>query len=215
MESKNNDLNNIIVDPIGNSTTGELTSQGETETVQLVSSDSETFTVSLEVALMSATVKGMLENIQTGEEKDDIRSVPLPNITSTALTKVIEFCNHYLTEKMTPLQKPLKENNLRNLVQPYYADYVHELTVKAQAADAKGIDASIGDPETTPHLIDIINAAHYLDIKPLLDLTHAKLASFIKGKTKEQIREDYNIVVDMTPEECAQIEKECSWVKQK
>ena len=44
-------------------------------------------------------------------------------------------------------------------------------------------------------------AANYLDIKPLLDLTCAKVASAIKGKTAEEIRKHFSIVNDFTPEE--------------
>lgn len=43
-----------------------------------------------------------------------------------------------------------------------------------------------------------------MDIKPLLDLTCAKVASMIKGKTPEEIRKTFNIVNDFTPEEEAQ-----------
>ena len=44
-------------------------------------------------------------------------------------------------------------------------------------------------------------AANYMDIKPLLDLTCAKVASMIKGKTPEQIRKTFNIQNDFTPAE--------------
>ena len=37
-------------------------------------------------------------------------------------------------------------------------------------------------------LFDLLIAANYLDIKPLLKLGSAKLASLIKGKTTEEIR---------------------------
>ena len=82
------------------------------------------------------------------------------------------------------------------------------------------------------HLSIQIQAANYLDIKPLLDLTCAKVASMIKvricgergrqmssacidgkmtmdyvlqGKTPEEIRKQFNIVNDFTPEEEAQV----------
>ncbi len=38
-----------------------------------------------------------------------------------------------------------------------------------------------------------------MDVKPLLDLTCAKVASLLKGKTPEQIRKDFNIANDFTP----------------
>ena len=41
-------------------------------------------------------------------------------------------------------------------------------------------------------------AANYLDIKSLLDLGCAKIASLIKGKTPEEIRQTFNIVNDFS-----------------
>ena len=38
-------------------------------------------------------------------------------------------------------------------------------------------------------LFDIVLAANYLDIKPLLKLGSAKIASLIKGKSIEEIRQ--------------------------
>ena len=53
-------------------------------------------------------------------------------------------------------------------------------------------------------LFELILAANYMDIKSLLDLTCAKVASMIKGKTPEDIRRTFNIKNDFTPEEEAQ-----------
>jgi len=60
-------------------------------------------------------------------------------------------------------------------------------------------------------LFELILAANYLDSKSLLDLTCAKVASMIKGKTTEEIRKQFNIVNDFTPEEEAQVREENRW----
>jgi S-phase kinase-associated protein 1 len=53
-----------------------------------------------------------------------------------------------------------------------------------------------------------------MDIKPLLDLTCAKVASFMKGKTAEEIRKRFNIENDLTPEEEAAIRAENKWAEE-
>ena len=53
-----------------------------------------------------------------------------------------------------------------------------------------------------------------LSIKPLLDLTCAKVASMIKGKTPEQIRKTFNITNDFTPEEEEAVRAENKWAEE-
>ena len=66
------------------------------------------------------------------------------------------------------------------------------------------------DQET---LFELILAANYMDIKPLLDLTCATVASMIKGKTPEEIRKTFNIISDFSPEEEAQVREENRWIE--
>ena len=63
-------------------------------------------------------------------------------------------------------------------------------------------------------LFELILAANYMDIKPLLDLTCAAVASQIKGKSPEEIRKIFNIVNDFTPEEEAQVREENKWCEE-
>lgn len=50
-----------------------------------------------------------------------------------------------------------------------------------------------------------LQAANYLDIKGLLDVTCKTVANMIKGKTPEEIRKTFNIKNDFTEEEEAQV----------
>ena len=60
-------------------------------------------------------------------------------------------------------------------------------------------------------IFELILAANYLDIKPLLELSSAKVASIIKGKTTEEIKKTFAISNDFTPEEEKQIIEENKW----
>ena len=128
-------------------------------------------------------------------EDDDAeqQEIPLPNVKSQILGKVLEFCKHYTEEPMNEIEKPLKSANMAEVVQEWYATYVD-------------VEQEI--------LFELILAANFMDIKPLLDLTCATVASMIKGKTPEEIRKTFNIVNDFTPEEEAQVREENKWCEE-
>ncbi len=63
-------------------------------------------------------------------------------------------------------------------------------------------------------LFDIILAANYMDIKPLLDLTCATVATMIKGKSREEVKRQFNIDYDYTPEEEARVLQENKWCEE-
>ena len=50
-----------------------------------------------------------------------------------------------------------------------------------------------------------LQAANYLDIKGLLDVTCKTVANMIKGKSPEEIRKTFNIKNDFTPAEEEQV----------
>ena len=57
----------------------------------------------------------------------------------------------------------------------------------------------------------MFQAANYLNIKSLLDLTCQTVADMIKGKTPEEIRKTFNIKNDFTPEEEEEVRRENQW----
>jgi S-phase kinase-associated protein 1 len=51
---------------------------------------------------MSEVVKTMITD---DDDSDEIQEIPLPNVKSTILSKVIEFAKHYKEEAMTEIEK--------------------------------------------------------------------------------------------------------------
>ncbi|XP_004287783.1 PREDICTED: SKP1-like protein 1A [Fragaria vesca subsp. vesca] len=146
--------------------------------ITLKSSDGESFEVEEAVALESQTIKHMIE--------DDCadNGIPLPNVTSKILAKVIEYCKKHV-DAAKPDEKVTEE----------------ELKVWDQ--DFVKVDQAT--------LFDLILAANYLNIKNLLDLTCQTVADMIKGKTPEEIRKTFNIKNDFTPEEEEEVRRENQW----
>eukprot|EP00286_Rhodomonas_abbreviata_P025873 CAMPEP_0181313132 /NCGR_PEP_ID=MMETSP1101-20121128/14085_1 /TAXON_ID=46948 /ORGANISM="Rhodomonas abbreviata, Strain Caron Lab Isolate" /LENGTH=170 /DNA_ID=CAMNT_0023420065 /DNA_START=30 /DNA_END=542 /DNA_ORIENTATION=- len=166
------------------------TNPDDIRTIHLVSQEGESFDVPLSVGKMSDLVKTMIDDEQ---EEDEAQEIPLPNVKSAILAKVIEFAQHYKAEPMTEIEKPLKSANMAEVVQEWYSTFV-------------AVDQEV--------LFELILAANYMDIKPLLDLTCATVASMIKGKSPEDIRKTFNIVNDFTPEEEAQVREENKWCEE-
>jgi len=153
-----------------------------------VSKDEQTFKVPRDVVMQSGLIKDMLEET----EGNEMPSIPLPNVESKALSKVIEYVKHHHNNKADEIEKPLK-GKIEDVISKWDKAFLE-------------IDQSL--------LIELIMAANYLNIKDLLDLTCAKVASMIKGKTPEQIRKTFNIQNDFTPEEEEAVRQENKWAEE-
>ncbi|CAK9215119.1 unnamed protein product [Sphagnum troendelagicum] len=149
--------------------------------VKLKSSDDEMFEVEEAVAFESQTVKNMIED--TGVD----HPIPLPNVSSKILAKVIEYCKYHVDNQKSTDDKPATPED----------------EVKAWDQDFVKVDQAT--------LFDLILAANYLNIKNLLDLTCQTVADMIKGKTPEEIRKTFNIKNDFTPEEEEEVRRENQW----
>lgn len=142
---------------------------------------------------MSGLAKDTIDD--DAEDDDEDQEVPLPNVKAEVLRKVIEYCEHYLTEQMTTIEKPLKSNKMSDVVQQWYAQFV--------------------DAEEHEMLFELILAANYMDIKPLLELSSAAVAAMMKGKTPEEIRKVFKIQDgDFTPEEENRVREENKWCEE-
>ena len=137
----------------------------------LVSSEKKEFKVPTEILRISTMLSIMLKNDNEDEEEEGA-TLPLPNVDSNCTEKIIEFMKYYHENKMDDIEKPLKSSNLNEIIQPWYADFID-------------VEEEL--------LFSLINAANYMDIQPLLNLGCAKVASLIKNKTPEEIREIFNV----------------------
>lgn len=127
------------------------------------------------------------------EDVGDVDCIPLPNVTGSILQKVIEWAEHHRNDPPQPPEDDLKEKRTDDI-------------------DEWDIDYCKVDQGT---LFELILAANYLDIRPLLDLTCKTVANMIKGKTAEEIRKTFNIKNDFSPEEEEQVRKENDWCEDK
>lgn len=137
------------------------------------------------VSIKACKYSGLVTKIVEGKSHTD--DIPLVGVKSHILTKVIEFLVKYDED-----DHPLKNNNMAEISSEWDEQFID-------------VNQNI--------LFELVLAANYMDIKPLLELSSAKVASMMKGKSTEEIRKIFNIVNDFTPEEEIAIMAENKWAE--
>jgi len=158
-----------------------------TKHVKLISADGVGYEVEQRVVEQSLLLKNMMEDI--GE---DITDIPVPNVQSNVLRKVLDYCEHHKND-------PASVNS-------------DEGVARAKTSEISPWDQKFLQVDQEM-LFEIIMTANYLDIRPLLEVGSRTVAGMIKNKSPEEIRKTFNIVNDFTPEEEAQICREHEWAQ--
>jgi len=148
-------------------------------------SDDQLVEVDPAIVEMSGTLKNMMDDLSDGS---DGSSIPVPNVTSKIMQKVIEYCAHHHAH---PAPVPSDDRaRIDEPIDPWDQEFCK-------------VDLNT--------IFELILAANYLDIHQLLDVTCKSIANIIKGKSPEEIRKIFNIKNDFTPEEEEQVRKENEW----
>jgi len=157
--------------------------------VELVSKSQDKYEIDREIITKQSV---LLQNILEDEDEDETPTVPLLSVDSTPLQKVIEYCKYHHNNKAEEIEKPLK-GKIEDVICQWDKQFLD-------------IEQAL--------LIELVMAANYMNIKDLLDLTCAKVASLIKGKSPEQIRDLFGIDNDFTAEEEAKLKEENKWCEE-
>ena len=149
---------------------------------KLKSSDGKIFEVDEKILNTSKFFKELIIDYPQPDQEITINQVDGKN-----LEKIIEYLKHYENEKPKEIPKPLPNNDIKSVLSEWDYNFINPL--------------SIAD------LIDLINAANFLNIDDLVALTAAKLAAEMLTGTIEEVREKFGIKCDMTEEEIAEVDK--------
>ncbi len=153
--------------------------------IKIIPNDGKAIEMSKKAANKSIILKGIMEDYPDNTE------IPLNNISSPILEKIKEYLEYYKDKEPEKIEIPLKSNNFKECVTEWDYNYLGE-----------NIDL----------IFDLINAANFMDIKPLYELASAKLGSKIKGISSESIKKDFEIP-ELTPEERDQILKDKQYLE--
>jgi len=134
--------------------------------LKLTAQDGQEYELDRKAAFISKLVKTSVETDSTASE------VPIPSAKSNILEKIVEYMRHHNGDEPPIIEKPLRSKIMKDVCKDKW--------------DADFID-KIG--ENRQELYDLILAANYMDIKSLLHLGCAKVASLIKGQPLEKIKD--------------------------
>ena len=164
--------------------------------IKLTTMDEQTFEVECKVTDCSTTIKNILEDIGEVNQNAPPQDVPLPNVSGAILARVIAFMNHHHATKIENAAKKTDDGDA--------AKKTDDASWNAKFCD---VDQSV--------LFELILAANYLDIKPMLDIACVTVVGMLKGKKPEEIRVMFNIKNDFTPEEEEAVRKENEWCEER
>jgi len=167
------DLLQDIVDRLVKLRSGEDDSEelgglddGDDEELTLISDDDENprkFPISKRAAMMCNLVKNIIQGDQTAKE------IEIQKVTGPVLNLIVEYLQHHNGKVPADINKPIRDVKMEKLVEdPWDAEFINKQTKKV--------------------IFQIILGANYMDIKSLLHLGCAKIATLIKGKSPEEIK---------------------------
>ena len=150
---------------------------------KLKSEDGQVFEVEESCLLKSKYLKDLINDYYPDSDQE----INISQIDGKNLSKIIEYLRHYENEKPKEIPKPLTSSDLKPILSPWDYNFINSMSLE--------------------ECIDLANAATFLYINGLINLSTAKLASEMMNGPIEQVREKFGIKSDMTEDEMKNFEK--------
>ena len=128
--------------------------------IKLITSDLKCLNLEIKAMNNSEFLKNLCQDFPNAE-------INLSQINYKTLVKIVEFLEHYKNKQPKKIQRPLPKKDFKECVDEWDYNFIN-------------ID--------TEEIFELMIGANYLHIQALLDLTSAKIASMIRGKSPEEIR---------------------------
>ncbi|KAJ2313864.1 hypothetical protein H4S02_007498 [Coemansia sp. RSA 2611] len=166
--------------------------------IKLASADGAIIPVEQDIIEQSGTIRNILSDIGSSDTP-----IPVPNVSGPILTKVIDYCRHHRND---PSRRQPRE--------PVYDETdSSETAIQRAISQMDDFDEEFCRVDQGT-LFDLILAANFLDIQPLIDLVGFTVANKMKGKTVEEMRATFNVKNDFTPEEEERVRQENAWCEE-
>ena len=145
--------------------------------ITLKSVDDKSFEVSEEACKKSNYIQKLIDGGKTAINFDEIKG--------EVLEIIVEYLNYYADKDFPTLPEVLKSNDLKSEIGEW--------------------DFSFIDKVSYENCFHLINAGLLLELNHLYDLACAKIAAFMKGKTPEEVNQEFTIECQLTQEEAKEL----------
>jgi len=136
------------------------------DTLILVSSDEnpKKFEINKKAALMCNLVKSIIES------DAQAKTIEIKKVQENILTLIVEYLKHHNGKKPAEIAKPIRSVKMERIVEdPWDAEFINNMSKKT--------------------IFQVILGANYMDLPSLLHLGCAKIATLIKGKSPDEIKQ--------------------------
>tara|TARA_B110000263_G_C15293460_1_gene504448 strand:- start:56 stop:562 length:507 start_codon:yes stop_codon:yes gene_type:complete len=148
------------------------------EFVTIKTSDNKIYKIKYNIIKISIYLNSMISDNDFTENE----IIPLLNINSKTFDLIITYCEYYENNQINEIPKPLKSHDLK--------------LCGIGLWDIQFVENIYNTNNDFDVIFSLINAANFLNIKSLLDLMCAYIASKIKSKTPEEVRALFDIKLD-------------------
>ena len=146
----------------------------------LKSVDGKSFEIEEKYLYISSFLKDLINDFP---EQDEI---PINQIKSKCLEKIVEYLEHYPKEAPKPIPHPLPSTDLKSILNEWDYQFINNMSFE--------------------DCCELMNGANFLGINELMNLIGAKIASLMMTGTVEEVREKFGIPCDLTEEELKEYE---------
>lgn len=159
------------------------------------------FLLSREAVKMSGTLTRMIDDQSPGDET----RIPIPDIDETTMKHIIKFIEYHKDTKMETIPRPLPIDPVKKIDQ-IFGQWDKNFIYKDVFSNEKQHN----------DLINLNNAAHFLDIVDLFNLCSAAMAIYINSiwdpNDKQKFFKRFGIDSDFTEDEENKIRDENPWI---
>ena len=145
--------------------------------ITLKSNDNKTFSLPDSACKKSPYLQKLISEGKT--------TIKLEEIKGEVLEKIVEYLKYYSDKDFPKLPEVLKTNDLK--------------------AEVGEWDYNFINPISYENCFHLINAGSFLELNHLYELACSKIAAFMKGKSPEEVNQEFTIECQLTQEEAKEL----------